>query len=382
MAIKIQELKKGPVNGNKQSKEERRELFSFLHKDISLSGNKLSDRKKEAYYSEMSILLSSGIDIRSALDIVVEEQKTHKDKKLYQSIRESVVGGKSLSESVFETGRFSAYEYHSLRIGEESGRIREVLNGLNIYFSKRIKQKRQVISAMTYPVLVMITAVVAVFFMMNFIVPMFVDVFKRFNGEIPSITQTIIRISTFFKAYTWMLALFLFSISVFVFSIRKKKFFRAWSSTLLIKLPLFGDIVQKVYLVRFCETMSLLLGARTPMLRSINLVKQMISFYPYEVALEKVSNDVLHGKMLHQSLLQFSIFNTRVVSLVKVAEEVNQLDAIFSKLSIQFNDELEHKIGLLSSLLEPVMIMFVGVLVAIILISMYLPLFQLSTSIY
>ncbi len=382
MAIAIQELKKRPVKHNKPEKGKNNDLLSFLNRDISLSGNKLSDRKKEAFYSEMNILLSSGIDIRSALDIVVEEQKTEKEKKLYQSIRENVIGGKSLSESVFETGKFSAYEYHSLRIGEESGRIREVLCGLNVYFSKRIKQKRQVVSAMTYPILVMITAVIAVFFMMNFIVPMFVDVFKRFNGEMPAITQSIISISSYFRAYTLLLVLFLLSLGVFVFSIRKKNFFRAWYSTMLIKMPLFGDIVQKVYLVRFCETMSLLLGARTPMLRSIQLVRQMISFYPYEIALDKVGNDVLHGKLLHQSMQQFSLFNSRLVSLVKVAEEVNQLDAIFSKLSAQLNEELEHKIGLLSSLLEPVMIMFVGGLVAVILISMYMPLFQLSTSIY
>jgi type IV pilus assembly protein PilC len=382
MAIVIQELRKGPVNRNKSAKEDKKDLFSFLNKEISLSGNKLSDRKKEAFYSEMNILLSSGIDIRSALDIVVEEQKTEKDKKLYQSIRENVIGGKSLSESVFDTGKFSAYEYHSLRIGEESGRIREVLNGLNIYFLKKIKQKRQVVSALTYPLLVMITAVIAVLFMMNFIVPMFVDVFKRFNGEIPAITQAVINLSAFFKAYTWLLALILLSLVVFVLSVRKKKFFRSRYSNMLLKLPLFGEIVQKVYLVRFCETMSLLLGARTPMLRSIQLVKQMISFYPYEIALEKVSSDIMHGKLLHQSLQQFSLFNTRLVSLVKVAEEVNQLDVIFAKLSAQFNEELEYKIGLLSSLLEPVMIMFVGVLVAVILISMYLPLFQLSTSIY
>ncbi|HEX3008683.1 MAG TPA: type II secretion system F family protein [Bacteroidales bacterium] len=380
MAIVIKDI--NHVQRKSEVPKRKFDFLSLLNKEISLNRGNLSDRKKESFYSEMNILLSSGVDIRSALDIVVEEQKKESEKKLFEEIRDRVINGKSISESILETGKFSAYEYHSLRIGEESGRLKDVLSGLNSYFSKKIKQRRQVVSALTYPALVLITAVIAVFFMMNFIVPMFVDVFKRFNGQIPALTQAIIRISSFFKSYSLLLLLFLLGIAVVIMLIRKKTFFRAWYSKLLIRLPLFGGIIQKVYLVRFCETMALLIGARTPMVRSIQLVKQMIGFYPYEVALEKISSDILHGKLLHQSLQQFDLFSSRVVSLVKVAEEVNQLDVIFSKLSIQLNEELEHKIGLLSSLLEPVMIMFVGVLVAVILISMYLPLFQLGTSIY
>jgi type IV pilus assembly protein PilC len=380
MAIVIREL--NHTQRDSDVPKRKFDFLSLLNKEISLSKGNLSDRKKESFYSEMNILLSSGVDIRSALDIVVEEQKKESEKKLFEEIRDRVINGKSISESILETGKFSAYEYHSLRIGEESGRLKDVLSGLNSYFSKKIKQRRQVVSALTYPVLVLITAVIAVFFMMNFIVPMFVDVFKRFNGQIPALTQAIIRISSFFKSYSVLLFLFLLGIVVIIMLLRKKVFFRSWYSKLLMRLPLFGGIIQKVYLVRFCETMALLIGARTPMVRSIQLVKQMIGFYPYEVALEKISSDILHGKLLHQSLQQFDLFSSRVVSLVKVAEEVNQLDVIFSKLSIQLNEELEHKIGLLSSLLEPVMIMFVGVLVAVILISMYLPLFQLGTSIY
>ncbi len=382
MAIEINKIRNHQSEKVREKSKPTNGLLSLLSKDISFSGNSLSDRKKEAFYSELNILLSSGIDIRSALDIVVEEQKKEKEKHLFEIIREKVINGMSLSDAIQHTGKFSPYEYHSLRIGEESGKIREVLAELNTYFTKKIKQNRQIVSALTYPSLVMITAIVAVFFMMNFIVPMFVDVFKRFNGQIPAITQTIINISAFFQRYSWFLVLIVLGLVFLIMSLKKKQFFRAWYSTFLLKLPLFGDIIQKIYLVRFCQTMSLLLGARTPMLRSIQLVKQMIQFHPYEVALEKISNDILHGKLLNQSLSQFDLFNTRLVSLVKVAEEVNQLDLIFTKLSIQYNEELEHKISLLSSLLEPVMIMFVGVLVAVILISMYLPLFQLSSSIY
>jgi len=126
----------------------------------------------------------------------------------------------------------------------------------------------------------------------------------------------------------------------------------------------------------------LLLGAKTPMIRSLQLVKKMIGFYPFEQAMEIMESDIMHGKLLHQSMSQFSFFDTRIISLVRVAEEVNQLEVIFTRLNTQYNDELEHKISMLSSLLEPVMIIIVGMLVAVILIAMYLPLFQLSSTVY
>jgi type IV pilus assembly protein PilC len=128
--------------------------------------------------------------------------------------------------------------------------------------------------------------------------------------------------------------------------------------------------------------MALLLGTKTPMLRSLGLVKKMIGFYSFEKAIEVMEKDIMHGKLLHQSMEQFDLFDTRIKSLVRVAEEVNQLEVIFSKLNNQYNEELEHQIGMLSSLLEPAMIIIVGGLVSVILISMYLPLFQLSSSIY
>jgi type IV pilus assembly protein PilC len=357
-------------------------ILSLLNKDIRLGGGGLKDKKKESFYSELHILLSSGIDIRTALDIIVEEQKSESDKTLFKTIRDEVIGGQGLSDAIQKTGKFSAYEFYSLKIGEESGRIKDVMADLTLFYSKKIKQRRQISAALTYPILVVITAVLAVVFMMNFIVPMFMDVFKRFNGDMPALTKTIISISVFFKAYTWLMAILIISLVFFVLSIRKKEYFRARSSKVLLAMPLFGEVVQKVYLARYCQSMALLLGAKTPMIRALQLVKKMIGFYPFEKAMEVMESDILHGKLLHQSMAQFSFFDTRIISLVRVAEEVNQLDTIFAKLNSQYSEELEHRIGMLSSLLEPVMIIVVGLLVAVILISMYLPLFQLSTTVY
>lgn len=356
-------------------------VTGLLSKEINLWGNELKDRKKENFYSELTILLSSGIDIRTSLDIIVDEQTKEADRNLFKEIKIDVVGGLGLADAIRKSGKFSDYEFYSLKIGEESGRLKDVMVDLASFFSKKIKQQRQLTSALTYPTLVIVTALVAVIFMLNFIVPMFVDVFKRFNGDMPPLTRHIIALSTFFKAYIIYMVLGLLVLAGILISVRKTEYFRAHSSVLLMKLPLFGEIIQKIYLTRFCQSMALLLGAKTPMLRSLGLVKKMIGFYSFEKAIEVMETDILHGKLLHQSMGQFKLFDTRIISLVRVAEEVNQLEVIFSKLNNQYNEELEHKIGMLSSLLEPAMIIIVGGLVSVILISMYLPLFQLSSSI-
>ena len=356
-------------------------IEGFLSSEIHLFGNELSDRKKEGFYSELTILFSSGIDIRTAFDIIVEEQTKENERKLFSDIKSDIIGGLGLSEAIKKSGKFSQYEYFSLKIGEESGRLKDVMADLAVFYSKKIKQNRQLTSALTYPALVILTAVIAVAFMLSFIVPMFVDVFMKFNGEIPALTKSIIKLSDFFRAYLGYFLLGILVLVIILMAIRKTESFRSRSSALLLKLPLFGEIIQKIYLTRFCHSMSLLLGAKTPMLRSLSLVRKMVGFYSFEKAIEVMENDILHGKLLNQSMGQFKLFDTRIVSLVRVAEEVNQLDVIFSRLNNQYSEELEHKIGMLSNLLEPVMIIIVGGLVSVILVSMYLPLFQLSSTI-
>ena len=382
MSIDLKNIEKKKKTVKSPSSKQHSQVMDFLNRDISLFGNSLSDKKKERFYSDLGILLTSGIDIKTSLELITDDQRKDKDKQLFNNIQQMVLNGESLSEALHKTGKFSNYEYFSLKIGEESGRISDVLSELSGFFNKKIKQKRQLVSAFSYPVLVLITAVAAVMFMMNFIVPMFVDVFKRFQGKLPYITQVIINISDIISHWAGLFFLTLTIFIIFLYSQRKNEWYRSLTSRIMMRLPIFGPIVKKIYLARFCQSMALLIASRTPMLRAIQLVRNMIGFYPFEKALDIIDSDIMSGKSLHESMKKFSIFDNRTISLVKVAEEVNQLDTIFERLNKQYSDELEHRIGMMSSLLEPAMIIFVGVLVGVILVAMYLPLFQLSTSIY
>jgi type IV pilus assembly protein PilC len=380
--INIKQLKTAPAAEVNDSSRTAGGLFAFLEKDISLSGNKLSDKKKERFYSELKILFSAGIDIKTALELVEEEQQKKQDKELFGTIKQKVVNGSGLSDALNGTGKFSPYEYYTLQIGEETGHLNEVLEELSSFFATKIAQKRQVVSAISYPMIVLFTAFGAIFFMLKYVVPMFSDVFKRFNSDLPGLTKFIIHLSSVFSKYVPVFLMIIIGSFVLLYSQRKKKWYKKYSSLLLLKMPFIGDMVTKVYLERFCHSMNLLISSKTQLVNSIELVSKMIDFYPITTSLENVRQDILKGEPLYLSLSKYKIYNKRMVSLIKVAEEVNQLDVIFGKLSKQYGEEIKHKTGLISSMLEPIMIIFLGLLVAVILIAMYLPLFRLGTSIH
>ncbi|MDQ3192426.1 MAG: type II secretion system F family protein [Bacteroidota bacterium] len=377
------DLSKYPVNPQKKDRKDlNREtsVFDFLNKDISLFGTQLNDKKKERFYSELNILFTAGVDIKTALELIEEEQTKKVEKELYTKINEAVINGGSLSEAINSTGKFSTYEYYSIKIGEESGRLPEVLEELSVFFAKKIKQKRLVLNALSYPSIVLLVAFGAIFFMMKFIVPMFADVFLRFGGDLPYITKLIIKISKAFSLYAWHFIFSVLGIIIFFYTQKQKDWFRRISAMLTMKTPILGNMIQKIYLARFCHSMNLLISAKTPLLQAIQLVKKMVGFYPLEYSLGMIEHDVLKGDSLSLSLSRYPVYNKRLIALIKVAEEVNQLDLVFGKLAKQYTDEVEHQTSLIGSLIEPVMIIFLGLMVAVILVAMYLPLFQLSTS--
>ena len=378
--IDINKINKERLQNRTSSKKEEGSILDFLNKDISFSGNSLGDKKKEAFYHELGILFSAGVDIKTSLELIEEEQTKPKDKALFTTIKDFVIAGGSLSQAIKDSGKFSNYEYHSIQIGEETGKLSHVLKELSGFYQNKIKQRRQIVSALSYPVLVLGTSMGAVLFMMNFIVPMFADIFKRFGGDLPWITAFILRISETISSYFYLFILIIISLVIISVTQKEKEWYRKLISTFVLKLPFVGDLVQKIFVARFCSSMTLLIGSRIPLVRALSLIKQMIGFYPLEVSITQIEKDILQGGSLHKSMAAFPIYHKRMVSLIKVGEEVNQLEMFFDKIGKQYTEDVEHQTGIISSLMEPLMIIFLGLIVGVILIAMYLPLFKLSSN--
>lgn len=352
-------------------------LPEWLTKDYTLFSS-FGDKQKEAFYHELGILLHAGIDFKAAFDMLIGQQQSKKNQAILTEVQTAVVQGSSLSLAMQQHKQFTPYEYHSVQIGEETGKIALVLQDLALFFRKRLKQRRQITGALTYPAIVMLTSFGAIFFMMNFIVPMFADIFQRSGNSLPPITQLIVSVSTASRNYAPLILLALVAVGLWLYVRRNHTWNRKWIALFMLHLPVFGVMVRKVYLARFCNSMALLTGAKIPLIRALQLCRQMVGFYPIEQSLIQVEDRVMHGYPLHASLSEFSIYDKKLISLVKVGEEVNQLADFFGKVADQYNDEVEYQSATIASLLEPLIIIFLGLFVGLILIAMYLPMFQMG----
>ncbi|CAL2079808.1 type II secretion system F family protein [Tenacibaculum sp. 190524A02b] len=367
------------INNKENKKDEGFDIDTLLKKEINLFGSSFSNKKKEAFYTELYVLLQAGLELKDALDLIVQQQKKEADKKLIKTIIEKLIAGKNFSEILKEQKHFSTYEYYSIEIGEKTGTIDKVIEELSNYYKKRNEQKRMVMNALSYPIIILSTAFLAVFFMLQFVVPMFADIFRQNNVELPWITTKIIGLSNMFKEYYWIAVLGIISFLVFKKTFQSKIWYKKITSNIYLRLPFIGEFLRKIKIAQFTQALTLLIGAKVPILNGIQLTQKMIDFFPLQTALKKVENDVLVGKTLSESLKKHSVFDTKMVSLVKVAEETNQNHVIFGRLTEQYNKDIEYQSKMLSTALEPLIILILGIIVATILIAMYIPMFKLST---
>lgn len=356
-------------------------LENLLKKEITLFGESFNNKKKQAFYLELAVLLKAGVSFKEGLSLIIESLKKNTDKTLIQTILNDVINGKPFSDALRVSKSFTEYEYYSIQIGEETGTTARVCEELGHFFERKNEQKRIIIAALTYPSIVLSTAVLVVIFMLSYVVPMFQDIFKQNNMELPVLTQFIVKLSIWTKTYG------LYFLLVLIAFIASTQFFKdnlKYKKTLhffLIKIPVLGPFMTKVYLAQFTQAVTLLTTAKVPLLNSIQMVKKMIQFVPLQEALEQVENSILKGNSLSSSLKNTPLFDNRIISLVKVAEETNQTEYVFKQLSEQYNQEVVQQSKVMTTVLEPFIILFVGVLVAVLLIAMYLPMFQLSSAI-
>ena len=363
---------------SKQKKKSSFDIDNILKKEISF-GTSFSNKKKESLYVELYVLLNAGLTLKDALTLIAEEQKKEKNKILIEEIVTDLINGRNLSEALKNRKEFSAYEYHSLKIGEQTGTIQNVSKELGAFYKRKNEQKRIILNALSYPIVVLFTAFLAILFMLQFVVPMFADIFKQNKVELPWITKQILLASTFFQEYWWYLLFFVFTIIIAKQLVKRKEWYQKYTAIILLKTPLIGEFIRKVKLAQFTQAITLLTGAKVPLLNGIQLTKKMIGYYPLEIALEKIEYDILQGKSLHQSMSGYKIFDKKMVSLIKVADETNQNETIFKRLTEQYNQEIEYQSKMISATIEPLIIVFLGAIVAVILIAMYLPMFKLST---
>ena len=340
-----------------------------------------NDSKKRQFYTQMHELLKAGLSFSASFSLIVESAEGT-DKEMFQNILDRVISGESLWGALSAQKPFTRLDYGVIRIGEESGKLMDALSFLTDYYEKRESQKRSLISAISYPAITLGVAVIVLVFMMLVVVPMFEQVYARMGGELPSLTRFIMNLSTQMpKVLIVTLALF----SAFLLIRRlygKTDYYQDLKAKILFKTPVLGEILKRVELSRFTRIMHLLVSSDVPILQSLELVSEILQYLPYRQAMTKASAEVESGKLMYAALSEHpELFDKKTLVLLKVGEETASLDKMFKSLSDDFSEELNFKIKQLNSTLEPLMILIIGIIVAFVLISMYLPMFKLGMTI-
>ena len=370
MALEVKNIKPKALNSKSS-------LAELLSKDIQL-GKRFTNKKKQALYNDLFLLLNAGLDIKRVLELVVEEQVNEKEKAILTKVYDNVLNGESLSKALGRNKDFSEYEIYSIKIGEEAGKLSQVLSHLRVHFKKKIEQKRLITSALSYPVIVLGIAIGAVAFMIGFVVPKFAATYKSFDAELPAITQYLIDFSDNFGLISiYFISIVLLIVITTSFS-NNKIWFKKFKAKFLLSIPFIGEIIKLSKLTQFCQSMELLTSARTPLIDSIDLTGRMLDFYPIQFALQDAKADILNGMPLSKSLGKHGFFPSRMNYLLGVGEEVNKLEEIFNQLGELYGNELEHKSKVIGTVLEPVLLMFIAVLVGFVVIALYMPMFSLS----
>lgn len=341
------------------------------------------DARKEVFFSELSSLLASGLDFSRSFLLLTEGEENGRVKEILSSVHRSVVEGNALWQALAGNGDFTALDRGVVRIGEETGRLSEALSFLAGYYRKRIARQRMISGAVSYPAIVLCTAVIVLVFMILVVVPMFEQVYARMGGELPAMTRAMISFSRSFPYWLGGIATIGLGGVLFFRCFGQHPQVQSAVSAFLLRMPLIGGLIRQNCEARFCSLLWLLNSSGVPLLRSIGLLEGIISFYPYRRSFASIARELNRGMLFSAALSLFPrLYDRKLVMLLRVGEETNRLGDMLLRQGEELSQRLEHGLKQAGNLLEPILVLGVGALVAAVLIAMYLPMFRLGTTIY
>jgi len=343
-----------------------------------LSGSRITEKDKSEFCLQLSVMLQARVSLHKSLEVLAVQSPNRRLKSCIERLGKEIQKGNSLKHALaLQTEVFDDLFVVTAEVGQESGRLAEVLTHLAHHMEKVSLLRRKVIQALTYPALVIGVAVFVVSFLLVFIVPMFGEMFKNFQIELPASTKFILGLSGTISAYGLY---FLGIILVVLLLIRKslgRKELRQQMERRFMKVPFIGDVLIKNHVARFCRTLGTLLEAQVSLIDALSVTQKIISNTDLREEIRGIIKHVKLGKAVADPLLKSKIFPPMVVQMIAVGEETSELDAMLLKVSDYYEKELDHKVETLSSVIEPVLILVLGMIVAAILVSMYLPMFDL-----
>ena len=346
-----------------------------------MSGGKAIKQKDIAVFTrQLSTMMRAGVPLIQSFDIVARGSTNPKMTRLLTDIRSDVETGTSLSAAFRKHPLyFDALYCNLVEAGEAGGILETLLDRLAVYQEKTMAIKNKIKSALIYPVAVLVVAFIVLTVIMIFVIPAFEDVFKSFGADLPAPTLVVIAMSKFFTTY-WYLIFSILGGGVYFFlqSWRRSVKMQKFMDRLLLRIPVFGDLVNKSSIARWTRTLSTMFAAGVPLVEALDSVGGASGNAVFAEATEKIQKDVSTGSALTTSMQATGIFPVMVLQMCAIGEESGSLDAMLGKAAEFYEDEVDEAVKGLSSLMEPFIIVILGTLIGGIVVSMYLPIFKLG----
>ena len=355
-------------------------MVTKVKKKVYRSGRKITDKDLTMFTRQLATMMKAGVPLLQSFDIVGKGHSNPSMAKLIQDLRNDVETGTSLNRAFRKFPLyFDPLFCNLVGAGEQAGILEDLLTRLAIYKEKTLALKSKIKSAMTYPIAILAVALVVTAVIMIWVVPAFKQVFSSFGAELPTPTVVVMAISDFVVKWWYVIFGSLFG-AIYLF-------FQAWRRSLrmqqvmdrvLLRLPIFGSVIRKATIARWTRTLSTMFAAGVPLVEALDSVGGASGNAVYLEATRKIQNEVSTGTSLTASMQNADVFPNLVIQMVQIGEESGSLDAMLGKVADFFEDEVDEAVAALSSLMEPLIMVLLGVLIGGLVIAMYLPIFKLG----
>jgi type IV pilus assembly protein PilC len=347
------------------------------------SSKKITEKDITLFTRQLATMMKSGVPLLQSFDIVGKGHSNASVSKLLGDIKSDVETGSSLSQAFRKYPLyFDALFCNLVQAGEQAGILDTLLDRLATYKEKILAIKSKIKSALFYPISIIVVAFVITAIIMIFVIPAFKDLFSSFGADLPALTMLVISISNFFVDYWWAIfGTIGFSLWYFFYTWKRSEKMQSTMDRVLLKIPVFGELIRKATIARFARTLSTMFAAGVPLVEALDSVAGASGNRVYYDATKQIQSDVTTGTSLTVAMQNTEVFPNMVLQMVSIGEESGALDSMLSKVADFYEGEVDDAVEGLSSLMEPVIMVVLGTLIGGLVIAMYLPIFKMGQAI-
>jgi len=347
---------------------------------LNLNNKKIKATQLASFMQQLAFLINAHVPLVTSLATISKDQHHLPLQYLINNIKNDIEAGTNLTTSLQRRPQyFSKLWCNLINTGEQSGTLDVMLKHIATHITKDIKQKHKVIKALLYPMLVLLVGLIVTAILLIFVIPQFQEMFNNFGATLPAYTRLIITIADFLKNYGGYLlgGIILATITMLIVKKQSPQFSHRLDH-LILQLPFYGTILRKSITTQFARILYITINAGFPLLEALAITSSNISNWRYQQSIQNIQNAITNGRTLHAAMREQNLFAERVLQLVSLGEEAGNLDNMLDEIANHYDEEIDYTIDNLNNLLEPLLMITLGVIVGGLIVGMYLPIFQLG----